>query len=411
MENKLNPRQYTPYALNTPSGNLAFSLGVDFFQCYLLESLTGNFNFIGSVSINGSSLPYRDSSNIFGGEDTQILGGINNFISGFHNTILNSSNSKISGNYNLILGGEYNQIADADYALTFGNNILVNHTGACVLGDSSNSLKESMGIDSISISYTGGMFVDSPVFFHQEVLMTGGSVRVSGYDFTAYNDLYISGSGLISGDLQVFGTPYQTGSKLQNFQDVLDISGDISHRITGLIFEYRNAFSDISGRTLFRDIASTVSGETTIYSGINIRSGEYITSLNNKVSLEKTHHSLGSGPSIINKSQNSICNILNYGNYHFVSATGISEFYLNSYSIIKSSTEMPSSIDLLFGVNTSGYSYFKNPIMMNTNSNVPSSWDSFGKKGQLTWNESHLFVCTGWGTGNSGWARIPITGW
>lgn len=51
MENKLNPRQYHPYKLNFPSGNLTAVQNVDSFDIYLLENITGNLNIGGILSV------------------------------------------------------------------------------------------------------------------------------------------------------------------------------------------------------------------------------------------------------------------------------------------------------------------------------------------------------------------------
>ena len=65
MKNKLNPRQYDPYALNTPSGNLIFEEQVDHFDCHLSEYLTGDFNITGSLQVNDGTSLFVENENVY----------------------------------------------------------------------------------------------------------------------------------------------------------------------------------------------------------------------------------------------------------------------------------------------------------------------------------------------------------
>lgn len=94
MNNKLNPRQFTPYALNTPSGNLIFEQQVDYFDCYLSEYLTGDFNVTGSFQVN-------DGNGLFVEDDNVYLSG---------NTLLSSLNL---GNPNRTVPSAYNSAGNS----------------------------------------------------------------------------------------------------------------------------------------------------------------------------------------------------------------------------------------------------------------------------------------------------------
>ena len=80
MINKLDPRQYNPYALNTPSGNLSFEEGVDFFNCNLLENLTGDFNIFGSLQVNSGKVLFSDSSNLIEDNNNSVINSIINLL-------------------------------------------------------------------------------------------------------------------------------------------------------------------------------------------------------------------------------------------------------------------------------------------------------------------------------------------
>ena len=113
MINKLDPRQYNPYALNTPSGNLSFEEGVDFFNCHLLENLTGDFNITGSLQVNNGKVIFSDSSNLIEDNNNSVINSIDASVSGSNNTLINSNQSVLLGNNNTILGGEQNRITDS----------------------------------------------------------------------------------------------------------------------------------------------------------------------------------------------------------------------------------------------------------------------------------------------------------
>ena len=222
MQNLINPRQYTPYSLNTPSGNLLFSQGIDFFNCYLLENITGNINITGSLKVNGQNVLSTSTTNTYGGTNVSVFNSINAFASGSSNSIVSSNGSRVSGSNNVIFGGLDNKIADADNAcLLGGKNVVLNHTGATILADGGESAKRSVERYSLTIDFDSGMFVQNNSYFNGALYVTGGNTVLSN------SNLYVSASnsGFFSGDIQVLGNVYQTGSPYQNLQNLKDASG------------------------------------------------------------------------------------------------------------------------------------------------------------------------------------------
>ena len=222
MQNKLDPRQYTPYSLNTPSGNLLFSQGVDFFNCYLLENITGNINITGSLKVNGQNVLSTSTTNTYGGTNVSIFNSINAFATGSSNSIVSSNVSRVSGSNNVIIGGLDNKIADADNSsLLGGKNVVLNHTGATILADGGESAKRSVERYSLTIDFDSGMFVQNNAYINGALYVTGGNTVLSN------SNLYVSASnsGFFSGDIQVLGNVYQTGSPYQNLQNLKDASG------------------------------------------------------------------------------------------------------------------------------------------------------------------------------------------
>ncbi len=222
MQNLINPRQYTPYSLLTPSGNLLFSQGIDFFNCYLLENITGNINITGSLKVNGQNVLSTSTTNTYGGTNVSIFNSINAFASGSSNSIVSSNGSRVSGSNNVIIGGLDNKIADADNSsLLGGKNVVLNHTGATILADGGDSAKRSVERYSLTIDFDSGMFVQNNSYFNGALYVTGGNTVLSN------SNLYVSASnsGFFSGDIQVLGNVYQTGSPYQNLQNLKDASG------------------------------------------------------------------------------------------------------------------------------------------------------------------------------------------
>ena len=222
MKNKINPRQYEPYSLLTPSGNLAFEEGVDFFNCFLLNELTGDFNFIGDLKINTGNILVNDpESNTDFVNNNISLNSNGSFITGTNNVIINSPNSEASGDSNLILGGSDNSIVDSDFsAVLFGVNCSANHTGSAIIGDGNSSFaKTTNGKDTLTINFASGIFLESETFLSSN-LAINGDLNVSQFN-----------SGLFSGDINVLGTAYNTGSPLQNLQNVKNTSGHLLEKL------------------------------------------------------------------------------------------------------------------------------------------------------------------------------------
>ena len=203
MKNKLDPRQYQPYAMNTPSGNLLFEQGVDFFSCYLLENITGNFNITGSLSINGGNTVKTDpTSNVDFENGAFSINSPNSFATGSNNLIINSPSSEISGSNNTIQGGSNNQIANADYAgIIFGANCLVNHTGAAIIGDGDTSLsKQTDNVYALTIDFDSGIHLKNVSYIEDAIV---SKLNLGANDKTvpsAYNSAGDSGTLVSDGE-------------------------------------------------------------------------------------------------------------------------------------------------------------------------------------------------------------------
>ena len=232
MINKLDPRQYNPYALNTPSGNLSFEEGVDFFNCHLLENLTGDFNIFGSLQVNSGTVIFTDSSNTVESNNNSIVNSVNSSVSGSNNTLINSNESSLGGNYNTIIGGQGNEISNCDYcSILFGSNTINQNTGSAIIADGEvTRLKQSVRDNSLTVDFSSGTFIKNDLFVDGAVHLTGSNgVEIQNGDFS----LKGTSSGSFEGDISIGGTAYLSGSPLQNLENLTGASGQLNHDITG----------------------------------------------------------------------------------------------------------------------------------------------------------------------------------
>ena len=229
MINKLDPRQYNPYALNTPSGNLSFEEGVDFFNCHLLENLTGDFNIFGSLQVNSGKVVFADSSNLIEDNNNSVVNSTNSSVSGSNNTLINSNESVLLGNNNTIVGGQENEIRDSDYsAILFGSNVINENTGSVIIADGNLSrLKESVRDDALTIDFSSGAFILNDLFVDGSVYLTGNVENDGNLTVKA------GSSGVFEGGVSISGISLLSGSPLQNLENLTGASGQLQHNITG----------------------------------------------------------------------------------------------------------------------------------------------------------------------------------
>ena len=300
MQNLINPRQYTPYSLLTPSGNLLFSQGIDFFNCYLLENITGNINITGSLKVNGQNVLSTSTTNTYGGTNVSIFNSINAFASGSSNSIVSSNGSRVSGSNNVIIGGLDNKIADADNSsLLGGKNVVLNHTGATILADGGESAKRSVERYSLTIDFDSGMFVQNNAYINGALYVTGGNTVLSN------SNLYVSASnsGFFSGDIQVLGNAYRTGSPYQKLQNLKDASGVLTllnSGTSGVLTLLNSGTSGVLNHSMTGLDALTVklAGNQLITGIKNFKNGTLVESLTGQHGLFTGNFGLGLGRSV-----------------------------------------------------------------------------------------------------------------
>lgn len=398
MKNRLDPRQYIPYALNTPSGNLNFVQGEDYFDAYLLEGLTGDFSITGDLSLNGQRVFTTDPTNNVGGTDVYVFGGTNNFVTGTNNGIIYASNSEISGQGNGILFGDQNQVVDASFASVLaGRNTLTSHTGAVVIGDSVLARqKNSVKVDSFNVDFSGG-------FFNQN-------------NFYQASDFYIGSgaSGTVSGNFSVLGTAYHTGSPLQNLQNLKDASGIFVDQIrynSGVYITGINSLSGkLTGEYVTKGTADTIAGTKTFESNVYFVSGFNIQTVQGNlfypsyyVSTFNTGNLGGFAPVLISKRGISL--VIDSNNERNKNdKTG--QFSKNAFSIY-SENSIPGTGKLCFGVDASGLAWARQGLVISEQRYIPTGMRASGISGQMSWSGNFFYVCTG----QDLWGRTTLAGW
>lgn len=355
MQNKLDPRQYTPYALNTPSGNLSFILGNTSFECYLLENQSGNFNYTGSLKINNGPVLFTNPSNTFGGTNVSIFNSTNAYATGQSNSILGSNNSELSGQNNTILGGSDNQVGSSDYGTILGGrNSLLSHTGATLLGDGNNARqKKSVEHYSLTVDFASGLFVQNKTYINGDFYVTGGNSYLRNFFVDP------SYSGVFSGDLQVLGNAYHTGSPYQDLQNLRDASGILQNLTLSSSGTLRSLATGLSGAF---DGKLSTTGSSLL--SINLSTSGALTSdFNSKFStcVRTTGNQTVDGRKFFNEGT-----FFNFISGRDIQSTG--RFILGSGRFI------------------------------------PSAFNSLGTSGQISWSNGYLYICTG----NNAWGRIAI---
>lgn len=360
MKNKLDPRQYNPYGLETPSGNLSFSELTASFQCFLLENLSGDFSFTGNyLKFNGGSVIHTDVSNNVGNNNS-VISSFNSFATGSNNLIVGSNSSEISGSNNLILGGQDNQVDTADFsAILFGRNAISNHTGSCLIADTNgNRSKSSTEVYSLTIDFESGLFVKNDSYFNGDIYSTGGNVILNG-------NIHVDelSSGLFSGDINVLQNAYKTGSPLQNLQDLIDSSGSL------------------------RDYLRVASG--LLDTGYKATSGVLNQTIANSGALAQSNLLSTSG---------ALRDDLTAGLNNSVNTTGA-----QSIGGIK---DFNASVNFNFPATGNDFN-ITGDFQLGGGRFIPTAHNSIGRSGQISFDETYFYVCTG----NNAWARLALGGW
>jgi hypothetical protein len=290
MKNKIKPAQYDPYNLFSSSGNILINSGVDFFNLDVSRTLDGDFNFIDSVKIDGMNCISPDSTNsvLNFSDGNRILAGSYNSVSGSNCYVYGGISNVSRGTNNVVLYGNNTNIINVSNSSALGSYITVTHNNATVFGDTSNSSKGSNGINTLTLNYASGTFIEHNCFIKKSLniqnnlSVTGGitgSNIVSnnnisvGNNVSILNNLNIASNCYIGNVLNVTGTTVLrhatiTGSRIITQNDINGYSGYVDSLLTQKLAisalpsqsVVLTGNQDVYGRKSFRNISEFYSG-------------------------------------------------------------------------------------------------------------------------------------------------------
>ena len=393
MFNKIQPKQIQLHAIGSTSGHLDITQDDTSVTINLKQNIPGDINFVGNLQKSGVSIYTPHSSNTQSGNGSYVLGGQNNTVTGIYNMVVNGRDNYISGNYNLDLNGDNNSFGSgvSNNTILAGQFVSVDGTiqgSTCIKDSRGDTTLSSRGTDTLNIKFDKGTFVD-------------GNLYLS-------NSLYIdpASSGLLSGNLNVIGSILNNGSGLA-----------LNHVLTGDIYSSSGALNtklNNTGANLYSQIIAqtgtvktygnqSITGVKTFANHINFYTG-FARITETGAAPNYIDLSIWTGDASVDKyieisSVDSVGILLdsnNSGQYSTASFTGKS---VASF-IIGLGDTTPDYNNRLFMVHPSGIGYFKDRVIMNAPSYVPTAnSDTNGISGEFSWDSSYLYckVNTGWG--------------
>lgn len=230
MFTKIQPEQIQLPTFFSDSGDFAIvqntDTGINF---NLSRNLTGDFDITGSLSVNSRGLLTTDETNLFSPESgNSALGGSNNVVSGSYCAAVASRFSVINGVNNVDLNGSSSifHSGSQDNVLVGGLNCIFASgiTGAAIFSDKYSSTS-ARGSHTAVINFNSGLFIENETHFE--------------------DNFYVSPSvtGVFSGDLNILGVGYLTGSRIASEKfttgeiaaSILAVSGDLASQIGGAV--------------------------------------------------------------------------------------------------------------------------------------------------------------------------------
>lgn len=274
MYNKIQPQQIQLHTFSSPTGNISLSQGSNYVYVDLKESLTGNFNVVGSLSVNSSPIFSIDASNTLTTGKNYIVNGYNNVVNGTGNLAVNSSGASLGGISNCDINGVSSTFSTQSSfsSILCGRSASIGAgvSGAVVLKDKTTSSLTASISDSLSVSFTGGSFFKTKTYFEDDAIFQSSDLLLDQFS-----------SGLFSGNINVLGTIYQNSIAMPTAAFVNAVSG-FATGVSGLLVTTGNALAaqinllsgslnSLSGSlnatgqlaVLKSDINQTISGEKT----------------------------------------------------------------------------------------------------------------------------------------------------
>jgi hypothetical protein len=178
MFSKIQPQQISLHSFSSPSGDVVFSQGDSFVYADLARNLIGDFNFDGSLRVNGNLVGVTPTgSNSYDPDINIVIGGESNFVSGFDNVLVNSRFATVNGQDNTVINAYYADIpsSSTDNTVLGGTSVYFNSgiKGSMVLKDQSaiNAVFPNKS-NALYITFASGIYVSHKNLYLGEVLAT-----------------------------------------------------------------------------------------------------------------------------------------------------------------------------------------------------------------------------------------------
>lgn len=399
MFNKIQPEQISLHTFSSPSGHMGFTQGNNTVYVNLNTGLTGDFNFVGNLYLNQGKLYSIDPTNTLGGVGNNISHGQSNFVTG-NNCLVGGASNEASGTRNVILNGNNNQITndvtDGTILAGYGGIITNNHDGAVLITDARVAAKTSTKTNSITLDFENGLF-------------NVGDLYTS-------NDVYIDGSGLFSGNVNVYGTLLYTGKEVVNAPVMTGFVRTVSGHISGQLASL-SGYVGVSSGQIRTDLEATgaslsariaydlddlvrqtgnqiISGVKEFYNNIKIATDIAIIgtgSQKNSIILEDDLGvDISTGKNITLDSIDSIILLIDTngdgkgGQFNNFNPTS---HRFDSSLIVATGNSDPDTAKTIFAVHPSGIGWFKDSIIINYPSYNPTSSANEGISGQILWEK------------------------
>lgn len=274
MYSKIQPQQINLHAFSSPSGHFDFEQGSDYVYADLSPTISGNFNIVGTLSLNGAEVSTADSSNIFDNRYNYIVAGFGNNIEGIGNAILNGEDSFIFGENNVILNG-YNCSIDEDSeknTIVAGSYCNIGGTtGTTIIQDQSSVVVNATKNNALYVSFTGGSYFATQLHMQDHLYLE------------QLSHLYLSSSssGIFSGDINVLGNLYWQGALIPTMAQLTGTSGVLAASIASTGTSLNSKLTIISGQA-FNSVQltgnQTITGDKTFNGDVFLHPSSIISS-------------------------------------------------------------------------------------------------------------------------------------
>lgn len=418
MFNKIQPQQFQLHTFSSPSGNFDFTQTETDVKVNLHTGQTGSFNLEGSLFINGGKANSSHSSNTFLGTATAIGAGQSHFVSGTDSAVLAGATNEVSGSRNVIVNGNQGQIletaSDGTILAGYGGLIISGHDGAVVLADSRVETKQSIKTNTLNIDFENGAYMQNSLIVN--------------------DDIEAGGSGLFSGDFNVLGQMFYDGSEIATNALMTGFVSGVSGVLTGRLEEASgvlSSFLELTGQSLDQRIIydldnlvrktgeQTITGDKTFLDDIRIGPEVVIrgtgATFNSIIIEDDQLVDITTGKCLTLTSLDSVACLLdtdtnNAPSIHendFAEQGGT----WNSSFVVATGTADPDTSLVRFGVHPSGIGWFKDSLILDLPTYIPSAASDAGTRGHMVWDRvdsdlTHIYLNNG-----TEWVRFSGVSW